>query len=237
MYQHTKRDIHIFSEPRNQLEVTQRDAYFPSSRSPRKAPPNYHHLPERGKSRIGVYPQQAEAVNPLPDPVILDTHLASADATTKPSDEAHTHFELPTAPSSPKDHFRRFNDTNTNDSPVWKHLQNSRREFEEFEWHLRCVTLLFFSLLAAIFRLWQFAAWYIFSCASQAFLLRILIPRLFTFWSAMVSIFRNSAPVRVVSIVDFALESNEVFVELARCASNRYGQGFVGSKNAHTSIP
>lgn len=83
-------------------------------------------------------------------------------ATTKPSDEAHTHFELPTAPSSPKDHFRRFNDTNTNDSPVWKHLQNSRREFEEFEWHLRCVTLLFFSLLAAIFRLWQFAAWYIF---------------------------------------------------------------------------
>ena len=102
MYQHTKRDIHIFSEPRNQLEVTQRDAYIPSSSihrftflhfprtanltdamtlagSPRKAPPNYHHLPERGKSRIGVYPQQPEAVNPLPDPVILDTHLASAD--------------------------------------------------------------------------------------------------------------------------------------------------------------
>ncbi|KAN0132913.1 hypothetical protein V8E53_009278 [Lactarius tabidus] len=211
---------------------------------PRKAPPNYHHSPERGKSTIGVYPQHPQAVIPLPDPAILDTHfgypLASADATTKPSnDGAHTHFEFSTAPLSPKFYFRRFNATNTLDSPVWKNLQNSRRVFEEFEWHLRCVARLFFSLLAAIFRLWQFAAWHIFSCASQAFLVRILIAQLSTVWSAMVPIFRHSAPVWIVSIVDFtvgfALEADEVPVELARCANNGNDQGFDGSKNA--SIP
>lgn len=81
---------------------------------------------------------------------------------TAKSDEARTHFELSTAPLSPKFYFRRFNATKANDSPVWKHLQNSRREFKEFEWHLRCVTLLFFGWLAAIVRLWLFAAWYIF---------------------------------------------------------------------------
>lgn len=78
------------------------------------------------------------------------------------SGEAHTHFEFSTAPLSPKYHFRRFNATNTNDSPVWK-------VFEEFEWHLRCVTLLFFGWLAAIVRLWQFAAWYIFVCTFSFF--------------------------------------------------------------------
>lgn len=104
MYQHTKRDIHIFSEPRNQLKVTQRDAYFSSSLSTslfyfplllktlnftdamilvgplRKTPPKHHHSSERGKSKIGPYPQQPEAVILLPEPVILDEHpLASAD--------------------------------------------------------------------------------------------------------------------------------------------------------------
>lgn len=99
MYQHTKRDIHIFSEPRNQLTATQRNAYFPPSLSipsfyfpsllktpnladtmtlagpPRKAPHNHHHSPERGKNRIGLDPQQPVAVTLLlPDPVILDTH-------------------------------------------------------------------------------------------------------------------------------------------------------------------
>ena len=104
MYQHTKRDIHIFSEPRNQLKVTQRDAYFSSSLSTslfyfplllktlnftdamilvgplRKTPPKHHLSSERGKSKIGPYPQQPEAVILLPEPVILDEHpLASAD--------------------------------------------------------------------------------------------------------------------------------------------------------------
>lgn len=245
MYQHTKRDIHIFSEPRNQLKVTQRDAYFPSLRPPRRPHPTTINLPERGKNRIGVYPQQPQAVIPLPDPVILDTHfgysLASADATIKPSDDgAHTHFEFSTAPLSPKNHFRRFNASNTNNSLAWKNLQNSRTVFEEFEWHLRCVTLHFFSWLTAIFRLWQFVAWYIFPCASQASLVRILIAQLSTVWSAMVPIFRHSAPIWVVSIVDFtvdfALEADEVSVELARCTNNG-NEGFDGSKNAHANIP
>ena len=46
---------------------------------PRKAPPNYHYSPEKGKSRIGVYPQQPEEVIPPPDSVTLDTRHASAD--------------------------------------------------------------------------------------------------------------------------------------------------------------
>jgi hypothetical protein len=50
---------------------------------PRRPHPTTINPPERGKNRIGVYPQQPQAVIPLPDPVILDTHfgysLASAD--------------------------------------------------------------------------------------------------------------------------------------------------------------
>lgn len=90
--------------------------------------------------------------------------------TTEPSNEAHTHFESSSAPVFPKNsYFPQFNVTNTYDSPVWKHIQNFRKEFEEFEWHLRCATLLFFNWLAAIFRLWQFAAWYIFVRTSPFF--------------------------------------------------------------------
>lgn len=99
MYQHTKRDVHNFSEPRNQWRANQCGAYFHPevdhlhlssllktryltgavTGPPRKAPPNYHHFSERGKSRIGVYPRQSEVVIPPPDSAILDTRLASSN--------------------------------------------------------------------------------------------------------------------------------------------------------------
>jgi len=83
--------------------------------------------------------------------------------TTKPPNEAHTHYESSSAPLVPKNKFLPgSNVTNAYTSPVWKLFQNFRREFEEFEWHLRCATLLFFNWLVTIYRLWLFAAWYIF---------------------------------------------------------------------------
>lgn len=94
--------------------------------------------------------------------MLTNTFFTQFLATTKPPNEAHTHYESSSAPLSLNNsHFPGFNLTNAYDSPVWKHFQNSRRVFEEFEWHLRGATRLFFNWLATIYRLWLFAAWYI----------------------------------------------------------------------------
>lgn len=102
MYQHAKRDVHIFSEPRSQLKVNQRGLYpilnntislltltpyltGATAGPPRTPPLNYpgHQNPRSVQSRISVHPQQPEAVTPSPAPVVLDSHfgypLASAD--------------------------------------------------------------------------------------------------------------------------------------------------------------
>ncbi|KAH8980897.1 hypothetical protein EDB92DRAFT_223247 [Lactarius akahatsu] len=172
--------------------------------------------------------------------MLANTFFMQFLVTTKPSNEAHTHYEFSSAASVPKDSkFLGFNVTNLYASLIWEHFQNSRREFEEFEWHLRCATLLFFNLLAAIYRLWLFSAWYIFTYASQAFLVKILIPQLSTVWFAVVSVFRNLTPAWVLSIVDvifsLALEATEVSIELARRANNSNGLVFDEWQNAHVS--
>lgn len=239
MYQNAKRDVHIFSEPRSRLKVNRRGP-------PRTAPLNYPRTPEKAPNSIGVCPQQPGVVTPSPAPVVLDSHLryplASADVTTKLPKEAHTHYELSSAPLVQK-HNTRFSVTNAYETPVWKHFQNSRMELEEFEWHLRCATLLFFNWLVTIYRIWKSAAWYISACAFQTFLVRILIPQLSTVWSAVIPIFRHSAiPVWALSIVDvilrLALEATEVVsIELARRANKSNGPTLDGWKNAHVSIP
>ncbi|KAH9003077.1 hypothetical protein EDB86DRAFT_3117279 [Lactarius hatsudake] len=159
--------------------------------------------------------------------------------TTKPSSEAHTHYEFSSAPSVPKNSFFGFIVTNAYASLLWEHFQNSRREFEEFEWHLRCATLLFFNLLATIYRLWLFSAWYIFTYTSQAFLVKILIPQLSTVWFAVVPVFRDLTPAWVLSIVgvlfNLALETAEVSIKLARRANNSNRLVFDEWQNAHVS--
>ncbi|KAH9177401.1 hypothetical protein EDB89DRAFT_2065003 [Lactarius sanguifluus] len=141
-------------------------------------------------------------------------------------------------------------------SLVWEHFQNSRREFEEFEWHLRCATLLFFNLLVTIYRLWLFSAWYLFTYASQAFLVKILIQQLSTVWFAVVPVFRYNVSNHVSPVVDLtsirdltpawvlsivgvifslALEATEVSIELARRANNGNGLVFDEWQNAHVS--
>ncbi|KAI9463326.1 hypothetical protein BJY52DRAFT_1184866 [Lactarius psammicola] len=166
--------------------------------------------------------------------MLTNTFFTQFLVTTKPPNEVHTHYEFSSAPLVPKNnYFPGFNVTKAYASPVWKLFQNSRREFEEFEWHLRCATLLFFNWLVTIYRLWLFAAWYIFTCASQAFLVKILIPQLFTV--------RHSALVWVLAIVDvilsLALEAIEVSVELARRANKDNGPVFDGWKNSYVSVP
>ncbi|KAH9033438.1 hypothetical protein EDB84DRAFT_1561661 [Lactarius hengduanensis] len=210
----------------------------------RKAPFNYHQTPVKAQNGIGVYPQQPGAVVPSPAPVIVDSRprhpFASANVTTKPPSEAHTHYEFSSAPSAPKNsNFLGFNVTNAYASLVWEHFHNSRREIEEFEWHLRCATLLFFNLLATIYCLWLFSAWYIFTYASRAFLVKILIPQLSTVWFAVVPIFRDLTPAWVLSIVgalfSLALEAAEVSIKLARRANNSNGLVFDEWQNVHVS--
>ncbi|KAH9063945.1 hypothetical protein EDB87DRAFT_84509 [Lactarius vividus] len=237
MYRHAKRDVHIFSESWSPLKVN------PRAVPPRKPPLNYPQTPVRAQNRIGVYPQQLEAVIPSPPPVILDSRprhpSASANVTTEPSNEVHTHYEFSSTPSVPKNsNFPRVNVTNAYASLVWERFQNSLREFEEFEWHLRCATLLFFNLLATIYRLWLFSAWYIFTNAFQAFLVNILIPQFSTVCFAVVTVFRDLTPAWVLSIVgiilSLVLEAIEVSIKLARRANHSNVDEW---QNAHTSTP
>jgi hypothetical protein len=90
---------------------------------------------------------------------------------------------------------------------------------------------------------------------SQAFPIKFLIPQLSAVWSAVVPIFgcntsnkhvyptvdltsfRHSTPVWVLSIVDLALEANELSVELARHTDNSNYLVFDGWKNVHENIP
>ena len=151
--------------------------------------------------------------------MLTDTFFTQFLVTSKSSDEAQTHCEIPSAPLFPKNYnLSRLDVTNAYDRPVRKRLQNSRRVFEEFERHLPCAALLF-NWLAAIFRLWHLAAWYIFvrtssfvfrktispierqSCASQTFLVKILVSQLSAVWSALVPVVRCHTNYRLTQLL------------------------------------
>ncbi|KAH9068505.1 hypothetical protein EDB83DRAFT_521261 [Lactarius deliciosus] len=75
--------------------------------------------------------------------------------------------------------------------------------------------------------------------ASQAFLVKILIPQLSTVWFAVVPVFRDLTPVWVLSIAgvlfSLALEAVKVSVKLARRANNSNGLVFDVWQNTHVS--
>jgi len=225
MFRHAKRDVHNFSEIRQQLRAVQRSSTAAPVRRFARA---HHQTPPKVQNTALAHPEdnckikvevlsQASGSRENHGTSCMVPLASSGMRSDRPC--KHPPMRLPGSPRpeeadvsnrpllDPKSNYTPFlDDLSAYYQYLWERIKNSSDEVEEFKKHIRHINAFVFNWLVRSYRLFRSVSWYIIICALRSFAVNVVVP-----WTlqarTMLSAFRHNAAARILSMLYIILHT------------------------------